>query len=67
MRPVVLLLALPFAFLTITGVAFADVPRENPGKCKCSTPGLPVQGSMAGVMAGGGALLLFVSRRRRPK
>jgi MYXO-CTERM domain-containing protein len=66
MRRVALLLALPFVLLTTSGVAFADVPN-SPGKCKCSTPGMPAQGSMAGVMAGGGALLLFISRRRRPK
>jgi MYXO-CTERM domain-containing protein len=66
MRRFALLLVLQFALLTTSGVAFADVPN-SPGKCKCSTPGMSTQGSMAGVMAGGGALLLFVSRRRRPK
>lgn len=65
MRHIALVLALPLALITVSGLALADV-SDGP-KCKCSMPGSSTEGSIAGVMAGSGALLLFASRRRRPR
>jgi hypothetical protein len=56
------LAALAFALTTsLAGLALADVaPR-----CKCSTPGLGMEGGLAAVMAVAGASVLLFARGRR--
>jgi MYXO-CTERM domain-containing protein len=66
MRRALIALALPFAWITLSAAASADVSNPGP-KCKCSTPGVPVDGSIAGAMLGAGGVLLLASRARRRK